>query len=212
MTKNEFIAALESQLLRLSKADRDDILGDYDSHFAAGIEKGLTEDEVSVQLGDPGELAANYLENLPSGSKGAPYQAPVEEAPPAQDTAYEPVRDNSWPPPSGGETVSSANNSNGIVMVVLVSIALAIFTAGPWIGLVWGLLAGGIGVIIGGFSVIAAAVLVMLESVVVGIGVIFVGLGLIALGILMIVGFSALVKLTVRFVKWYIDWCKKTIG
>ncbi len=77
MNKNEFLDQLREALLRLSKSDRDDILLDYEEHFRAGEEKGMSEEEVAESLGAPASIAAQYLENLPEDAKGAP--AAVEE-------------------------------------------------------------------------------------------------------------------------------------
>lgn len=45
-------------------SERDDILRDFDEHFATGAGNGLTEEEISRKLGDPGlivkELVAEY--------------------------------------------------------------------------------------------------------------------------------------------------------
>ncbi len=79
MNKNEFLFQLEGALLRLSKSDRDDILLDYEEHFRAGAEKGLSEEEVAASLGEPASIAAQYLENLPADAKGAPAQMPESE-------------------------------------------------------------------------------------------------------------------------------------
>lgn len=87
MNKEQFLEIMEQQLVRLPKADRDDILSDYEAHFALGAENGQTEEEVCEQLGDPAELSATYLENLPANAKGAPYIAPAEEA--AEEAAEE---------------------------------------------------------------------------------------------------------------------------
>ena len=94
MNRSEFIAAMEAQLIRLPKADRDDILNDYETHFVNGIAEGKTEEEVSAQLGDPVELAAVYLENLPEGSKGNPYipQEVYED----NSTNIPPQPENTW--------------------------------------------------------------------------------------------------------------------
>ena len=94
MTRSEFIAVMEAQLIRLPKADRDDILNDYETHFVNGIAEGKTEEEVSAQLGDPVELAAVYLENLPEGSKGNPYipQEVYED----NSTNIPPQPENTW--------------------------------------------------------------------------------------------------------------------
>lgn len=226
MNKSEFIAAMEAQLLRLSKADRDDILNDYESHFVNGIAEGKTEEEVSAQLGDPVELAAVYLENLPEGSKGAPY-IPEPEAPEANN-AYRNDTPNYGAPtydaPSYGApqqnqpvytaapTASSEPNAGGIVAVVL----LSIFVALPLLWVIFGLIMGAFGTSIG--CMIVSAALITLGATTAGwgamtaTGLILIGVSLIALCVLCICLGILGIKGTIQLVKWYVEQCKKMIG
>lgn len=80
MNKSEFIAAMEQRLLRLPKSERDEILNDFEVHFVNGLAEGRTEEEISAELGDPAELSAVFLDNLPEGSKGAAYVPPAPDA------------------------------------------------------------------------------------------------------------------------------------
>ena len=226
MNKSEFIAAMEAQLLRLSKADRDDILNDYESHFANGVAEGKTEDEVSAQLGDPVELAAVYLENLPEGSKGAPY-IPEPEPQPQPAGAYYQNDYNSAgntyaaapePQPYGQQAYRAPDaaaaepNTGGIVAVVL----LSIFVALP---VLWGIA----GIILGAFGTAFCCVAVCAALITLGAttaawgamtatGFILIGVAMIALCVLSISLGVLGIKGTVWLVKWYVEMCKKLIG
>ncbi len=57
MNRAHFMAQLRDGLSGLHHSDIDDILRDYDSHFADGAADGRTEDEVAAALGDPARLA-----------------------------------------------------------------------------------------------------------------------------------------------------------
>src|SRR6202789_106149 len=57
MNRAHFMAQLRDGLSGLHHSDIDDILRDYDSHFADGVADGRTEDEVAAALGDPMRLA-----------------------------------------------------------------------------------------------------------------------------------------------------------
>ena len=57
MKRAEFMAQLRAGLSGLHSADVDEILGDYETHFADGAAHGRSEDEVSAALGDPARLA-----------------------------------------------------------------------------------------------------------------------------------------------------------
>lgn len=57
MNRAHFMAQLRDGLSGLHHSDIDDILRDYESHFADGAADGRTEDEVAAGLGDPARLA-----------------------------------------------------------------------------------------------------------------------------------------------------------
>jgi len=57
MTRAEFIARLKNGLVGLSTTTANDIVADYEAHFADGLAAGRTEAEVAVALGDPDRLA-----------------------------------------------------------------------------------------------------------------------------------------------------------
>ncbi len=53
MNKKEYLDQLSKLLRKLPKEDREDIISDYQEHFAIGLEKGRTEEEISKALGNP---------------------------------------------------------------------------------------------------------------------------------------------------------------
>jgi uncharacterized membrane protein len=57
MNRAHFMVQLRDGLSGLHHSDIDDILRDYDTHFADGAADGRTEDEVATALGDPARLA-----------------------------------------------------------------------------------------------------------------------------------------------------------
>ena len=57
MNKKEYLEALSKLLRKLPKEDREDIISDYEEHFAIGLEKGRTEEEISKALGNPKNVA-----------------------------------------------------------------------------------------------------------------------------------------------------------
>jgi uncharacterized membrane protein len=57
MTRVQFIAGLRAGLRGLSPDEIDDIVLDYDAHFADAIESGRSESEIAASLGDPARLA-----------------------------------------------------------------------------------------------------------------------------------------------------------
>jgi uncharacterized membrane protein len=57
MSRQEFLARLRDGLRELPPKAIDDIVADYEAHFAEGEAAGRTETEVAAALGDPGRLA-----------------------------------------------------------------------------------------------------------------------------------------------------------
>lgn len=57
MTRDEFLRRLRRGLDGVPQAAADDILGDYEAHFAAASAEGRSDAEVAEALGDPARLA-----------------------------------------------------------------------------------------------------------------------------------------------------------
>lgn len=63
MTKEQFLTKLESVLNKLPLDERQDILQDFEEHFAFGKEEGKTEEEISASLGSPQQIGKELLAN-----------------------------------------------------------------------------------------------------------------------------------------------------
>lgn len=61
MNKEQFLSRLSSSLKRLSPAEQQDILRDFEEHFAIGAEEGKTEEDVADSLGSPNQIAKELL-------------------------------------------------------------------------------------------------------------------------------------------------------
>ncbi|NLE24499.1 MAG: DUF1700 domain-containing protein [Clostridiaceae bacterium] len=61
MTKSEFLIQLKSELKKNNISDSDDILGEYEQHFAFKLADGFSEEEIANKLGDPSELASQFI-------------------------------------------------------------------------------------------------------------------------------------------------------
>lgn len=61
MTKTEFLQALERELQKLKEDEREEILYDFEEHFAAGLAEGKKEDEIANDLGAPKMIAKELL-------------------------------------------------------------------------------------------------------------------------------------------------------
>jgi uncharacterized membrane protein len=74
MNRQEYLKKLETSLGSMSYKEVKDILAEIDSHFAAGIAKGKSEEELSNELGSPEYLARAYMEGteLPKALRKTP--------------------------------------------------------------------------------------------------------------------------------------------
>lgn len=69
MNKKEYLAKLRMYLQGLPISEIEDIISDYEEHFNIGISKGKSEEEISMELGDPKEVALNYINSSDNNSK-----------------------------------------------------------------------------------------------------------------------------------------------
>lgn len=61
MTKNEFLTKLDRALKGLSFMEKQDILQDYEEHFALAMEEGKSEEAIAERLGSPGQIAKELM-------------------------------------------------------------------------------------------------------------------------------------------------------
>jgi uncharacterized membrane protein len=65
MTKAEFMRALREALREKNIGDIDEILEEYEQHFALKLSDGYSEEETAARLGDPAALAGGYEPDAP---------------------------------------------------------------------------------------------------------------------------------------------------
>lgn len=217
MNKNDFIDILEKNLLRLPKTDRDDILSDYEAHFALGAEAGKSEEEVSASLGDPNELAQIYLENLPEGSKGAPAAVAVEEEPQPKEAApaapaYEAATySDDVSTHTAAPTEKKSPDAGAVVGVVFLSIA-ALCLFGFIVDLWFGIAGAAIGCFAVAAAMIGLGISLVAESALACVGGILLAVAIAALGVLFIIACIASVHGIIYLVKQFIKLCKNILN
>lgn len=72
MTRNEFLTKLADELKKNNITDADEIISEYEQHFAFKMADGFSEEEIATRLGNPVELASQFeshVENIKSGGK-----------------------------------------------------------------------------------------------------------------------------------------------
>lgn len=64
MTRDAFLRALRSGLAGLPSAEAEEIVADYEAHFAESTASGRDEEEVAASLGDPARIARELRAEL----------------------------------------------------------------------------------------------------------------------------------------------------
>jgi len=89
MNKNEFLTSLHAHLSVLPPEERNELMNDYETHFAFGLQNGKTEAEIVHELGNPEELAKEAI-----GDRQVPQQQVYWSDPrrPQQDLTTTPTK------------------------------------------------------------------------------------------------------------------------
>ena len=61
MNKHDFMNKLYALLSPIKEPERRDIMRDFEEHFAAGAEKGKSEEQICRELGSPEQVASQFL-------------------------------------------------------------------------------------------------------------------------------------------------------
>lgn len=75
MTEQQFLIELENALSRLPLEERQDILQDIREYFLNGRQDGKTDAQISAELGNPSEIAAELIASFDFSKMGSPAKA-----------------------------------------------------------------------------------------------------------------------------------------
>jgi len=71
MNRNEFIDILRKKLYENNVSDVEEIIAEYDEHFSFKLSDGYSEEEIAAKLGNPEEIAMQYLAGNHERKSGA---------------------------------------------------------------------------------------------------------------------------------------------
>ena len=91
MTKQEFLAQLQSGLLGLTESDAQERLTFYSEMIDDRMEEGLSEQDAVAQIGEIDEIVASILAEIPRNAPEAPQEEGAEEST-AEEMAEEPAK------------------------------------------------------------------------------------------------------------------------
>lgn len=180
MRRYEFLRILEIYLKDLPENEIRDIISDYEEHFHIGLSKGKTEEEISRELGDPKEIAKNYVS---SGST----------------SKFDRDNKEDYLPPRNIFTIILLIFLNAIIILgpymVVLGILLGIFGTGL------GFILGGIAILFGAPFAIFIPFLIphFLTALGFGMALGILGVLIIILGVYLSKG---LYRLTLKYINW----------
>ena len=184
MNRDDFLRQLRQNLYGLSEDEINDIILDYEEHFQIGLSKGKSEEEISYELGNPRDIAKNYI-NQSSGT--------YKEEP---------------------GSISHNDDARRLLLLILLGLFNLIIVLGPYLGvlgIVLGIFGLGVGLFFAGIGILFGVPFVALGSIgqfhiltVFAFSIGFVGLGILC--VLLGIYLSKLIyKLTVKYINWNID-------
>jgi uncharacterized membrane protein len=214
MNKHAFMHILRQQAGPLGPAAVTEILADFEEHFANGLARGKSELEITTELGDPAEIARQYLEAAAEGAAKPPvwqHQTASSAAPGGSVPAYAPANPdigNRAAPAASSAQVRKKVDESALVAVLLLNIFLGIpiwltlFSVlfGFWVA------AGSIGVV----ACVLFAIAIIQAGMTSLILVLF-GVSMTALTILGVIFMVYLTKWLVMGLTAYIRWNKRLV-
>ena len=119
MNQTEFMDLLRYYFRRISEAELQDILSDYESHFKEGKARGLTEEEICRELGSPKAVYEMYLhEGMIHEKEGVPL-------PDAAQLAGANKAQDAWARSGSGEFSGAVGAASGLFVKLLFSACYA---------------------------------------------------------------------------------------
>lgn len=177
MKKREFLDLLRFYLRDMPKTVTDDIISDYEEHFAIATEKGKSEEDICKELGSPEAIAKEYI----SGEKIHLVPIDIDENMKDENSAktgYESKQKSNY---EGGKFKKSSSkdddNKKALNILLIVLVVLGVFSIlPPLFGFGFGL----IGLVIGIVSLILSIIFGIFWGVIsLILGIFQFGLGLI---------------------------------
>jgi hypothetical protein len=130
MTKTEFLQQLDNCLYSLPFADRQEIIQDFEEHFAAGLEQGKTEEQICSELGNPQSCAAPYITaSVTSGANQVPTGTSAQINKPYGSTAQKIPIQPPYVPTNTQEDVNARRNKMlwSLVFIFFVICAFGVY-------------------------------------------------------------------------------------
>lgn len=198
MNKSEFLTLLHTYLSDLPPEERNELMEDYEAHFAFALQNGRSEADVILELGHPAELAKEALGNrLPQEpiywfGPGSPSSNHVPDPGPVTPRAIEP---------------EAPHRGSFATVMVYTGLFFVDITIGPLLLALWSLWFGLVALAVGGLISPLALGMEYLRYGELYPAKAFAVLALVGIGILLSIvskrAFKGIKNLTVSFWTWH---------
>ncbi len=196
--KAEFIGGLKNALSRYEIAGIQEIVQDFEQHFSDGAAAGETEQQVCEKLGDPEEIAKQYISEQMSSEQAVTNRPQsASDGFGSEPFGSEPYGSKPQMPPPYNGAQNNSPDAGKIVGIICVDLLIFSWAIPALLSLILGLCSltlgigfGGIGVFIGG----AVTSIVSVEWITASIS----PLSTTLLGVVMISGAALLVLLSIK--------------
>ncbi|WP_302672799.1 DUF1700 domain-containing protein [uncultured Clostridium sp.] len=189
MTKGEFLYNLRSNLAMLPKEEIENIIEDYSMHINELLDEGESLEQILNKLGDPKEIAKQYIEELG-------YEDKFKEESNAEPQYR--VNENNYK----AKNVKSGN----VALFIFMQIVNFLFLA--W--LVFGIGVAVFSVGVSGVAVAGSSLVILFLNTSVNIGIrllktfVMAGIGILLFNAAFAIAI-AMIKLMIKYVKWNIS-------
>ena len=213
MNKASFMNSLSERLKEYGVTDTREILLDFEQHFEDGIAAGETEDEVCSKLGDPNEIAKQYIPDMElsdidkkTETKPAPIPEPVNDG-------FDTHSYNAVPPPPPVQNQGFQPDAGRIIGIIVIDLFVLSWVLPSLISLIFGLYGctvgfgtGGILTFIGGIIMNFLDTSTWLFTTFSPLSTTLFGVVLMSLSSLLVIASIAATKGTINIFKRLINW------
>ncbi len=214
MNKSAFMNELTRSLNEYGVSDAREILLDFEQHFEDGIAAGETEDEVCEKLGDPVEIAKQYMPEM---------EIKVEEKETKQSAfdsnKYSQAGTQTQTPPPAPQKQGFSPDGGKVAAVLLIDVFVLSWALPSLISVIFGLYgctigmgAGGIGAFIGGIVMNFIDTSTWFFTTLSPISTMLFGVMLMALCAMLVVASIAATKGCINLCKRLVNWHSETFA
>lgn len=215
MNKIDFMNKLRASLSEYGVADTREILLDFEQHFEDGLAAGETEDEVCDKLGDPVEIAKQYISEADIAVEDKK-EAPRAEAY-AESDGFDTNNYTHVPPQPQVQPQAFQPDAGKVILVILIDLLIMTWALPSLVSLIVSLYGITVSIGVSGIVVFIAGILMSfmdtttwLFTTLSPVSTSLFGVVLMAATPLLVIGCIAATKGIINVFKHFINWHSET--